>query len=317
MFIVYSLQIILPLALIAWIAFAPQRSVIGFWTQAMSTGLGLIALSLGGILLVPPYWAPWAAGMLLFAAVVIVLRRRPTVTVRPRGVAAWIVLTCFVAFALVAADQIRLAYLGARIPPGGAINLASPLGAGRYLIVNGGATTVVNAHADALDQSIPAHKKYFGTGYGVDLVAIDGLGLRADGVMPADPRRYRIFGTPVMSPCAGNVIVAVDGLPDMRVPELDESHLAGNHVILRCGTMDILLAHFRRGSVRVRTGGQVDIGTPIAEVGNSGSTSEPHLHIHAQRPGTAAAPFSGQPIALRIEGRFLTRNERFSGPAAQ
>ena len=134
--------------------------------------------------------------------------------------------------------------------------------------------------------------------------------------MPADPRRYHIFGTPVTAPCAGTVIVAVDGLTDMRIPELDESHLAGNHVILRCGTVDILLAHFRRGSVRVKTGAKVAIGTSIAEVGNSGSTSEPHLHIHAQRPGTSAALFSGQPIALRIEGRFLTRNERFSGPAA-
>ena len=135
--------------------------------------------------------------------------------------------------------------------------------------------------------------------------------------MPADPRRYRIFGTPVMSPCAGTVIVAVDGLPNMRVPKLDKDYLAGSHVILRCGSVDVLLAHFRRSSLRIKTGAEVAVGTPIAQVGNSGSTSEPHLHIHAQRPGSAATPFSGQPIALRIEGKFLTLNERFYGPAAK
>lgn len=313
MLTLYILQLILPLTLIVWIAVAPQRSVVGFWTQAAATGLGLIALSFGGILLVPPYWGPWAVGLLLIVAVVIALRRRSIMAVWPRSIAAWIVLTGFVAFALFAADQIRLAYRGAQVPAGASIDLASPLGAGRYLVINGGATTVVNAHADALDQSIPAHRAFYGTAYGVDLVTIDRLGLRADGVIPADPRRYRIFGTTVISPCAGTIIVAVDGLPDMPVPELDERHLAGNHVILRCGEVDILLAHFRRGSVRVRTGAKITVGTGIAEVGNSGSTSEPHLHIHAQRRGAASAPFSGRPIPVTFSGRFLVRNARFGG----
>ncbi len=309
----YILQLILPLALIAWIAVAPQRSVVGFWTQAAATGLGLIALSFGGVLLVPPYWGPWAFGLLLIVALVFALRRRSPLTVWPRSIAGWIGLTGFVAFALFAADQIRLAYLGAQVPAGASIDLASPLGEGRYLVVNGGATTVVNAHADALDQSIPAHRAFHGTAYGVDFVAIDRFGLRANGVMPADPRRYRIFGTTVIAPCGGTILVAVDELRDMLVPELDEKHLAGNHAILRCGEVDILLAHFRRGSVRVRTGAKVAVGTAIAEVGNSGSTSEPHLHIHAQRRGTASAPFSGEPIPVTISGRFLVRNARFGG----
>lgn len=313
MLIIYILQTVVPIALIAWIVAAPAKSVIGFWTQALSTGIGLIALSLTAILLVPPWWTPWAFGLLLIVAMVTALRRRPQTTVKPRGAGAWIVATGFAAFALFAGNQIRLAYTGAQIPLGASLDVASPLGAGRYLIVNGGATTVVNAHADALDQSVAAHRAFHGTAYGVDLVAIDRFGLRADGIMPTDPRHYRIFGTPVVAPCAGVVVSAVDGLPDMRVPEQDESHLAGNHVILRCGGLDILLAHFHRGSVRVTPGEQVAVGTAIAEVGNSGATSEPHLHIHAQLPGAKATPFSGRPIALRLEGRFLKRNERFFG----
>lgn len=45
-------------------------------------------------------------------------------------------------------------------------------------------------------------------------------------------------------------------------------------------------------------------------VGNSGNTGEPHLHIHAQRPGSAIAPLSGEPVPVRFGGRYLVRNDR-------
>lgn len=132
--------------------------------------------------------------------------------------------------------------------------------------------------------------------------------------MPQDPRRYRIFGAPVLAPCAGDVIFAVDGLPDMQVPELDEKHLAGNHVILRCSGVDIVLGHFRQGSVHVALNQRLAIGALIAEVGHSGATNEPHFHIHAQTPGAPEAPFSGAPIPMRINSRFRVRNDRVEIP---
>jgi murein DD-endopeptidase MepM/ murein hydrolase activator NlpD len=139
---------------------------------------------------------------------------------------------------------------------------------------------------------------------------MDRWGFRADGVMPAQSGRYEIFGRPVIAPCAGSVIVAVDGLPDMQVPQVDSDHLAGNHVILRCAGADILLGHFRQGSLLVRVGQNLVVGEAIAQVGNSGNTSEPHLHVNAQARGTADAPFSGAPIPIRIDGRYLRRNDR-------
>ena len=97
----------------------------------------------------------------------------------------------------------------------------------------------------------------------------------------------------------------------MPVPQADTDHLAGNHVILRCAGADILLGHFRKGSVLVGVGWKLSVRDAIAEVGNSGNTSEPHLHINAQEPGTAEAPFAGVPIPIRINGRYLVRNDRF------
>ncbi len=37
---------------------------------------------------------------------------------------------------------------------------------------------------------------------------------------------------------------------------------------------------------------------------------EPHLHIHAQRPGSTIAPLSGEPVPTRFGGRYLVRNDR-------
>lgn len=195
------------------------------------------------------------------------------------------------------------------MPEGAFIALEWPLGPGTYLVANGGAEAAINAHATVLDQSIPAYVPYGGEGYAVDLVAVDRWGFRANGVLPAAPDSYVIFGTPVVAPCAGTVVMAEGKRPDMTVPLADAYHLAGNHIILRCGKIDILLAHFRQGSLRVAVGDSLAVGQQIAEVGNSGNTGEPHLHIHAQMPGPPDTPFAGVPVPMRFDGRFLVRGD--------
>lgn len=84
-----------------------------------------------------------------------------------------------------------------------------------------------------------------------------------------------------------------------------------NQIILRCKDLDILLGHFHTGSVQVVMGQSLKTGDAIAAVGNSGSTSEPQLHIHAQLPGTDTAPYSGAPIPIRINDQYLVRGDRF------
>lgn len=311
MMILYVLQIILPLLMIAWITFAPPANTAGFWLQAVATGVGIITILYNGLWLFPPWWSPYVFAVLLFSSVVASLIWRERASTWPSKTLQWSFAAGFAVLGLFAANELRLAIAATQIPGGSPLNLASPLGAGTYLVANGGSGIAMNAHVDALDQSIPAHKPYWGTSYAVDFVALDGWGLRANGVMPADPKQYFAFGIPVIAPCEGEVIQVVDGLPDMQIPIQDEAHLAGNHVVLRCGNADILLAHFKNGSVLVHKGEKLVIGSPVAEVGNSGESGEPHLHIHAQAQGTADAPFSGAPIPILIEGRYLVRNDRF------
>ena len=120
-----------------------------------------------------------------------------------------------------------------------------------------------------------------------------------------------------MAPCVSQVIVALDGLPDMTIPQVDRTRLAGKHVFSQCADAGILLGHFQKGSARVRVGQALRVGDPVVRLGNSRNTSEPHLHIHAQKPGTREAPISGAPIPIRIEGRYLVRNDRLKVQARQ
>ena len=86
--------------------------------------------------------------------------------------------------------------------------------------------------------------------------------------------------------------------------------MAGNHVILECGLVWIVLGHLQQGTVAVHVGEITEVGHVIGRVGNSGNTGEPHLHVHAQRPGSAIAPLSGDPVPIRLDGRYLVRNDR-------
>jgi len=56
--------------------------------------------------------------------------------------------------------------------------------------------------------------------------------------------------------------------------------VVGNHVIIRLDDgVYALLAHLRQGSATVRVGQHVDRGERVARCGNSGNSSEPHVHL--------------------------------------
>jgi murein DD-endopeptidase MepM/ murein hydrolase activator NlpD len=80
----------------------------------------------------------------------------------------------------------------------------------------------------------------------------------------------------------------------------------GNHVVVcRDDGLCVLMAHLRRGSLRVHKGDRVRRGDQIAECGNSGNSSEPHLHCQVMdRPSVWVA--AGLPF--RIDGTPLPRN---------
>ncbi len=181
------------------------------------------------------------------------------------------------------------------------VTLQFPLPAGSYAIVHGGRGESVNQHAPAPPQA-----------YALDIVALGPGARRASGLTPSDPAAYAIWDRPVTAPCAGEVGLARDGQEDLAplaIDTMDRAEPAGNHVAIFCQDATIFLAHLRKGSVSVTVGQEVQRGTPVGRVGNSGNTSEPHLHVHAVR-GRAADVKTGVAAPILFEpGGFLTRND--------
>jgi len=180
------------------------------------------------------------------------------------------------------------------LAPTDARELAFPLRDGRFMVAQGGRVGVLNHHAGHQEQDEAA-----------DIVALDGLGYRARGIAPEELDRYEIFGKEIVAPCAGNVVAVRDGLPDLTPPESDRQNASGNNVIIDCGGFNVELAHFQRGSLAVAAGQGVSVGDVLGRVGNSGNTTEPHLHIHAVDDETKRG------VAMSFGGRSPLRNRVF------
>jgi murein DD-endopeptidase MepM/ murein hydrolase activator NlpD len=127
------------------------------------------------------------------------------------------------------------------------------------------------------------------------------------------PQDFPAFGQPVLAPAGGVVVRVHDherdhwsrtsplGLLYLFTVELfrelfGPSRVVGNHVIIDLGDGTYAaLAHLRHRSIRVRAGQHVGAGDQIAECGNSGNTTEPHLHFqlmdHPRIALAAGLPF--------------------------
>jgi hypothetical protein len=142
--------------------------------------------------------------------------------------------------------------------------------------------------------------------------AIDFVQVAPDGTCCTGPvrevRSWRFYDAPVLAVAAGTVVAVVDDMDD-QIPGPPEGvtaqNAAGNHVIQDLGGGRwALYAHLSPGSVAVRVGEALRPGQRIGRVGNSGSTTAPHLHFQVMdRPSALNAV--GLPFVfdrLRVEG---------------
>jgi murein DD-endopeptidase MepM/ murein hydrolase activator NlpD len=119
------------------------------------------------------------------------------------------------------------------------------------------------------------------------------------------------FGQPVLAPGEGTIVKVADGVEDLtRANELptnleyfraDLYRALGNYVVIDHGDgVWSLLAHFKRGSVRVKDGQKVKAIDPLGELGNSGYSSGPHVHFHFMN-GPDFLTASPLPVELDLE----------------
>lgn len=313
---VLAVQIALPLALLVWLALAPLGSVFGFALQAAGIAAFLFALSRVAQWALPVWWVPllYAALWLAIVGTHLIRSHLDGLPLLPAGPGGWAGAGLALALLGLGGWFGGQALSGRTPPPVQIVDIANPFGPGRYLVGHGGSNTLVNGHMRTLDPGVERFRPWRGQSYAVDFFGLGPWGLRATGWRPADPAAYAIFGASLRAPCAGTIVRAEGHWPDYEVPDSDQVNRLGNHVILRCGDAEIVFAHMRQGSIGVAPGERVGVGDPLGEVGNSGTSTEPHLHIHAQRPAPEGAPpISGEPLGLRIDGRFLVRGDRLIG----
>eukprot|EP00873_Tetraselmis_striata_P032722 jgi/Tetstr1/452986/TSEL_040022.t1 len=100
---------------------------------------------------------------------------------------------------------------------------------------------------------------------------------------PQQLENYHCWGRDILAPADGQVIAMVNDLPDQPIGQTDAENPAGNHVILALAEGEFaFLAHMQQGSITVQRGQDVSSGDVLGLCGNSGNTSEPHLHFHLQ-----------------------------------
>jgi murein DD-endopeptidase MepM/ murein hydrolase activator NlpD len=175
---------------------------------------------------------------------------------------------------------------------------------GEWTVYQGGRSVYDNYHAEAADQRF----------------AYDILVIKGDNHFAGNGRKnedYYAFGQPILAPGAGMVALAVDEYDDN--PPLKPSSTApkyGNSVVIDHGNGEYsMLAHLKRGSVKVKKGDKVTAGQAIAECGNSGNSPIAHIHFHLQ---TTPDWFKGEGLPLQfknisVNGKSMTSAEPVRG----
>jgi murein DD-endopeptidase MepM/ murein hydrolase activator NlpD len=157
---------------------------------------------------------------------------------------------------------------------------------GVWHVLQGGRNRAENYHAVDYSQR-----------YGYDFrILRQGLDHAGEGKANAD---YHCWGRPVVAPGDGVVVAAVDGVPDNEPGAPVPHPELGNHVVIDHGNGEFsFLGHLERGSLRVEVSQAVQAGARIGACGNSGNSSEPHLHYHLQA-GPTLDEGAGVPAQFR------------------
>jgi len=171
---------------------------------------------------------------------------------------------------------------------------------------------------------VPSHgSDLFATTFAIDFIAADPRRRTAErrdwrtwlSTEPVD--RFIGFGRPILSPADGVVAGVHDGEPDQPArrsmlalapyalgqaarARRGAAAIAGNHVIITLGRAGpyVALVHLRLGSIVVATGQSVVAGQSLGSCGNSGNSTQPHVHVQVMdRLDVATA--RGVPMAFR------------------
>ena len=127
-------------------------------------------------------------------------------------------------------------------------------------------------------------------------------------------KSYYAFGKNILAPADGTIVSIVNDIKDNEpVGVMNPNQATGNNVVIDHGGEYSHLAHLQKGSITVKPGDKVKKGDIIGLTGNSGNTSEPHLHFQIS---DGVDLFNSRSIPVRwenglnpIQGETITATE--------
>ena len=196
------------------------------------------------------------------------------------------------------------------------VNISSPI-TGRWLVYNSPSTKV------------PSHRGHgWAQTFAVDFVHDPLDGIRppfGEGSLFKSATDYAGFGADIHSPINGEVVRVWTWARDHRARDSVPARILmmfegvrelggpvamlGNYIVLRQNSgWYVLLAHLQRGSISVQPSDFVNIGDKLARCGNSGNSSEPHLHIQVM---DRASVWTAIGIPFTIDGNKLPESDKY------
>ena len=145
--------------------------------------------------------------------------------------------------------------------------------------------------------------------FGIDFLQVDEQGRTFTGTDSTSNKSYYAYGKNIHAVGNGRVVATRDSIPEnaprspvARAVPIDLNTVAGNHVVVDMGGGQYAFyAHIQPGTLRVKLGDRVTRGQVLGLVGNSGNSTEPHLHFHIVdgiAAGTSTLGAEGLPYAL-------------------
>lgn len=148
-----------------------------------------------------------------------------------------------------------------------------------------------------INQFVNYHYVYEDQRYAYDLVIIkDGLSYRES---INNLENYYAFNREITAPADGKVVKIIDGVIDNVIGELNPDQPEGNCIIIEHSNNEFsMLAHLKQNSIIVNEGESVIRGQVVGLCGNSGNSTEPHLHFQVMNSENY---LEGKSIRIKFE----------------
>jgi murein DD-endopeptidase len=194
--------------------------------------------------------------------------------------------------------------------------IGPPLRGGPWLTGNGPAPETGHRRALITTGGSPTIAQRFAIDYvklGADFRTFSGEQLKNES--------YHAYGNDALAVADGRVVAVKDSIPQnipgatSRAVPITLETVGGNHVIIDIGRgRYAFYAHLQPGSLTVRVGDRVKRGQLIGLVGNSGNSTEPHLHFHV---ADGTSPLGSEGLPYRYDSFELVGRCRAFGAGCE